>query len=101
MWRDYTECVIQSMTKYSRCERSSWWIRRRPRLSITYPQTTGRNFDEILRVVDSLQLTDRHSVSRPVNWHSGEDVIIVPSVSDNDARERFPKGWGAHGSLGL
>ena len=65
------------------------------RLTITYPQTTGRSFDEILRVIDSLQLTDRHSVSTPVNWHSGEDVIIVPSVSDTDARERFPKGWRA------
>jgi thioredoxin-dependent peroxiredoxin len=63
------------------------------RLTITYPQTTGRNFDEILRVVDSLQLTDGHAVSTPVNWRSGEDVIIVPSVSDADARERFPRGW--------
>ena len=68
---------------------------KRIRLTITYPQTTGRNFDEILRVIESLQLTDGHSVSTPVNWHSGEDVIIVPSVSDADARERFPKGWRA------
>lgn len=65
------------------------------RLMITYPQTTGRNFDEILRVVDSLQLTDGYSVSTPVNWKQGEDVIIVPSVSDADAQKRFPKGWRA------
>jgi alkyl hydroperoxide reductase subunit AhpC len=65
------------------------------RLTITYPQTAGRNFEEILRVIDSLQLTDRYSVSTPVNWHSGEDVIIVPAVSDDDARKRFPQGWSA------
>jgi thioredoxin-dependent peroxiredoxin len=65
------------------------------RLTITYPQTAGRNFDEILRVIDSLQLTDAHSVSTPVNWHAGEDVIIVPSVSDADAQKRFPQGWRA------
>jgi alkyl hydroperoxide reductase subunit AhpC len=63
------------------------------RLTLTYPQTAGRNFEEILRVVDSLQLTDAHSVSTPVNWRAGEDVIIVPSISDADAQERFPKGW--------
>lgn len=67
--------------------------KKKVRLTITYPQTAGRNFEEILRVIDSLQLTDAHSVSTPVNWHSGEDVIIVPSVSDADARERFPRGW--------
>jgi alkyl hydroperoxide reductase subunit AhpC len=65
------------------------------RLFITYPQTVGRNFDEILRVVDSLQLTDRYSVSTPVNWKNGEEVIIVPSVSDADAKTKFPKGWRA------
>ena len=65
------------------------------RLTITYPQTCGRNFDEILRVIDSLQLTDGHSVSTPVNWKPGENVIIVPSVSDEAAREKFPKGWKA------
>jgi alkyl hydroperoxide reductase subunit AhpC len=65
------------------------------RLTITYPQTTGRNFDEILRVIDSLQLTDAHSVSTPVNWHAGEEVIIIPSVSDADAEKRFPQGWRA------
>jgi len=63
------------------------------RLTITYPQTAGRNFDEILRVIDSLQLTDAHSVSTPVNWRAGEDVIIVPTVSDADAQRRFPAGW--------
>jgi thioredoxin-dependent peroxiredoxin len=65
------------------------------RLTLTYPQTAGRNFDEILRVIDSLQLTDTHSVSTPVNWQAGQDVIIVPSVSDADAQGRFPLGWYA------
>jgi thioredoxin-dependent peroxiredoxin len=65
------------------------------RLTITYPQTAGRNFDEILRVIDSLQLTDAHSVSTPVNWKSGDDVIILPSVSDTDAKSRFSRGWKA------
>jgi alkyl hydroperoxide reductase subunit AhpC len=63
------------------------------RLMITYPQTTGRNFDEILRVIDSLQLTDAYKVATPVNWKQGEDVIIVPAVSDAEAREKFPKGF--------
>ena len=65
------------------------------RLMITYPQTCGRNFDEILRVVDSLQLTDRFSVATPVNWKKGQDVILVPSLSDVDAKKKFPKGWKA------
>jgi thioredoxin-dependent peroxiredoxin len=65
------------------------------RLMITYPQTTGRNFDEILRVIDSLQLTDAHRVATPVNWKPGDDVIIVPAVSDDEARAKFPKGWRA------
>ena len=65
------------------------------RLMITYPQTTGRNFDEILRVLDSLQLTDQYRVATPVNWRSGNDVIIVPAVSDEEAKQRFPKGWKA------
>lgn len=63
------------------------------RLTITYPMSTGRNFDEVLRVIDSLQLTARHSVATPVNWKQGEDVIIVPSVGEEEARERFPEGW--------
>jgi len=63
------------------------------RLSLTYPPSTGRNFDEILRVVDSLQLTDGHKVATPVNWKNGDDVIIVPSLSDEDAKARFPDGW--------
>lgn len=65
------------------------------RLTLTYPQTTGRNFDEILRVIDSLQLTDEHSVSTPVNWRPGDEVIILPSVSDTDAKSRFSSGWKA------
>jgi alkyl hydroperoxide reductase subunit AhpC len=69
--------------------------RKKIRLTITYPQTAGRNFDEILRVIDSLQLTDSYSVSTPVNWNAGQDVIIVPSVSDTDAKRRFPRGWRA------
>ena len=63
------------------------------KLTITYPASTGRNFDEILRVIDSLQLTAKHSVATPVDWRSGEDVIIVPSLSDADAKQRFPAGW--------
>ena len=65
------------------------------RLTITYPQTTGRNFDEILRVIDSLQLTDAHKVATPVNWKQGEDVIIVPAVTDEEAKTKFPGGWRA------
>jgi alkyl hydroperoxide reductase subunit AhpC len=65
------------------------------KLMITYPASTGRNFDEILRVIDSLQLTANYSVATPVNWKEGEDVIIVPAVSDEDAKAKFPKGWKA------
>ena len=63
------------------------------RLTITYPASTGRNFNEILRVLDSLQLTDAYSVSTPVNWADGDDVIISPAISDDEAQERFPKGF--------
>ena len=62
------------------------------RLQITYPASTGRNFYEILRVIDSLQLTDHHSVATPVNWVDGQDCVVVPSISTDDARARFPKG---------
>ncbi|MGH9246646.1 MAG: peroxiredoxin [Acidimicrobiales bacterium] len=65
------------------------------KLSLTYPQSTGRNFEELLRVIDSLQLTANYSVSTPADWKDGEDVIIIPAVSDEDAKERFPKGWNA------
>ncbi len=63
------------------------------RLTLTYPPSTGRNFDEILRVIDSLQLTDAHKVATPVNWKHGDDVIIVPSLSNEDAKKLFPDGW--------
>ena len=63
------------------------------KLTLTYPASTGRNFEEILRVIDSLQLTANHSVATPADWMSGEDVIIVPSLSDEQAREKFPGGW--------
>ena len=65
------------------------------KLILTYPMTTGRNFDEVLRVLDSMQLTARHKVATPVNWQQGEDVIIVPAVSDADAKAMFPDGWKA------
>ena len=65
------------------------------KLIITYPMSTGRNFDEVLRVLDSIQLTAKHKVATPVNWRNGEDVIIVPAVSDEAAREKFPDGWKA------
>jgi alkyl hydroperoxide reductase subunit AhpC len=63
------------------------------KLVLVYPMTTGRNFDEVLRVVDSLQLTAKHKVSTPVNWQPGEDVIIAGSVSNDEARETYPDGW--------
>jgi len=68
---------------------------KRIKLIIVYPMTTGRNFDEVLRVIDSLQLTAQHKVSTPVNWKQGDDVIIAGSVSDDDAKKMFPKGWKA------
>jgi alkyl hydroperoxide reductase subunit AhpC len=65
------------------------------KLILVYPMTTGRNFDEVLRVIDSLQLTARYKVSTPVNWRQGEDVIIAGSVSDDEARQLYPQGWKA------
>ena len=65
------------------------------KLVLVYPMTTGRNFDEVLRVIDSLQLTAKHKVSTPVNWKQGEDVIIAGSVSDEDAKKIYPQGWKA------
>ena len=60
---------------------------------LTYPMSTGRNFDEVLRLLDSIQLTAKHKVATPVNWKQGEDVIIVPSVSDEEAKQKYPQGW--------
>ena len=65
------------------------------KLVLVYPMTTGRNFDEVIRVIDSLQLTAKHKVSTPVNWQQGEDVIISGSVSDDEAKETYPDGWDA------
>jgi len=65
------------------------------KLTLTYPASTGRNFDEVLRVIDSLQLTAKYSVATPVNWKDGDDCIIVPAVSDEDAKAKFPAGWNA------
>ena len=65
------------------------------KLMISYPMSTGRNFDEILRVIDSMQLTAKHKVATPVNWKDGDDVIILPAVSDDDARKTYPGGWKA------
>ena len=65
------------------------------KLILVYPMSTGRNFDEVLRVIDSLQLTANYSVSTPVNWKQGDDVIIAGAVSDEDAKAKFPKGWKA------
>ncbi|QOY87894.1 peroxiredoxin [Paludibaculum fermentans] len=63
------------------------------KLMLIYPMTTGRNFDEVLRVLDSMQLTAAHKVATPVNWKQGEDVIIVPAVSDEEAKQKYPNGW--------
>mgnify|MGYP002883194392 FL=1 len=65
------------------------------KLMLTYPASTGRNFDELLRVIDSLQLTAQHSVATPANWKDGDDCIVVPALSDDEAKEKFPKGFTA------
>ena len=65
------------------------------KLVLSYPMSTGRNFDEVLRVLDSMQLTARHKVATPVNWKDGQDVIILPAVSDDEARQKYPQGWKA------
>jgi alkyl hydroperoxide reductase subunit AhpC len=68
---------------------------KRIKLLLSYPMSTGRNFDEVLRVLDSLQLTAQHKVATPVNWQPGEEVIILPSVSEDEAKQRYPDGWRA------
>src|SRR3982750_3852361 len=75
--------------------RSVYWVGpdKKVKLMITYPASTGRNFDELLRVIDSLQLTSQFSVATPVNWKDGDDCIIVPSISNEEAKEKFPAGW--------
>jgi len=65
------------------------------KLMLVYPMSTGRNFDEVLRVLDSMQLTAAHKVATPVNWKNGEDVIILPAVSDDEAKQKYPDGWKA------
>jgi alkyl hydroperoxide reductase subunit AhpC len=68
---------------------------KRIKLMLVYPMSTGRNFDEVLRVIDSMQLTAKHKVATPVNWTQGQDVIILPAVSDEDAKKQYPQGWKA------
>ena len=87
--------MIHSNASDTTTERSVFVIGpdKKVKLTITYPKSTGRNFDEILRVIDSLQLTAAYKVSTPVNWTQGADVIIIPAVSDDEARTRFPDGW--------
>jgi alkyl hydroperoxide reductase subunit AhpC len=65
------------------------------KLVLSYPMSTGRNFDEVLRVLDSMQLTAKHKVATPVNWKDGQDVIILPAVSDEEAKQKYPQGWKA------
>jgi thioredoxin-dependent peroxiredoxin len=65
------------------------------KLMLSYPMSTGRNFDEVLRVLDSMQLTSKHKVATPVNWQNGDDVIILPAVSDDEAKKKYPAGWKA------
>jgi thioredoxin-dependent peroxiredoxin len=65
------------------------------KLMLVYPMSTGRNFDEVLRVVDSMQLTAKHKVATPVNWKQGDDVIILPAVSEEEAKQKYPEGWKA------
>jgi alkyl hydroperoxide reductase subunit AhpC len=65
------------------------------KLTLSYPISTGRNFDEVLRVLDSLQLTASHKVATPVNWKNGDELIILPAVSDEEAKQKYPEGWRA------
>jgi alkyl hydroperoxide reductase subunit AhpC len=68
---------------------------KRIKLTLSYPMSTGRNFDEILRALDSMQLTAKHKVATPVNWKSGDDVIILPAVTEEEAKQQYPAGWKA------
>ena len=81
----------RTMLPYDRCFLSDQT--RKIKAMLTYPMSTGRNFDEVLRLLDSCQLTAKHKVATPVNWKQGEDVIIVPAVSDAEAKEKYPEGW--------
>jgi alkyl hydroperoxide reductase subunit AhpC len=88
---------VDSHAKWSRdiMETQGYAPDKRVKLIIVYPMTTGRNFDEVLRVIDSLQLTAKYKVATPVNWHAGDEVIIAGSVSDEEARKAYPRGWKA------
>ena len=89
-------CDGRTAPTIRRCATSSSSARNKKiKLIIAYPMSTGRNFDEVLRVIDSMQLTAKHKVGTPVNWKQGDDVIILPSVSDDDARKTYPQGWKA------
>jgi alkyl hydroperoxide reductase subunit AhpC len=98
MWPASTEGTCESRTAMTNQTVRTVFVvgpDRKIKLMIVYPMTTGRNFHEVLRVIDSLQLTANHKVATPVNWEPGEDVIIAGSVSDEDAKKVYPEGWRA------
>ncbi len=87
--------VIPGMTFAAHSFAASIGPDKKIKLILVYPMTTGRNFDEVLRVIDSLQMTAKHKVATPVNWKQGDDVIIAGSVSDEEAKKIYPQGWKA------
>src|SRR5512141_1941887 len=91
--KDFTPVCTTELGYMARIEPE--FTRRNTKLMMTYPMTTGRNFDEILRALDSIQMTARHKVATPANWKPGEDVIIAGSVSDEEAKKTYPQGWSA------